>query len=78
MPDADCPDEKTPEVRSPSETLIRCLEDFGRDEPTKILVLWITSGGDMCWSESGPSNFSQNVGLLECVKARYLKKFLED
>lgn len=64
--------------RTPSETLMHCLEDFGIDEPTKVVVLYLTQGGDICWSESGPKTFSLTVGMLECVKAIYTKKFMED
>jgi len=72
------PDEKTPQIRTPSETLIRCLEDFGEAEPTKVIVLWTNTNGDICWSESGPSHYCQNIGMLTCVKEMYLKRFLAE
>jgi hypothetical protein len=70
-------DEKTPEFRSPTETLVHCLEDFGISEPKKLLVIWTDDGGDLCWSESGPSHFCENIGMLECVKAKVMEKFLK-
>jgi hypothetical protein len=77
VPENKAPDEKTNEERSPSNTLIHCLEDFGHDEPQKVIIIWTTVGGDICWSESGPSHFAQNIGMLECVKAQTMKNFLE-
>ena len=71
------PDEKTPEVRTPTETLVWCLEDFGDSEPKKVLVIWTNQAGDLCWSESGPSHFCENIGILECVKAKIMEKFLQ-
>ena len=72
------PDEKTPESRSPTETLVSCLEDFGKSEPTKAFVIYVNVDGDICWSSSGPFSYSQTLGMLECVKARVLTNFLKD
>ena len=77
MSDDAKPDEKTPEYRSPTATLVNCLEEFGVSEPKKVLVIWTNEAGDLCWSESGPSHFCQNIGMLECVKARFMANFLE-
>ena len=71
------PDEKTPEDQSPTETLIHCLDDFGASEPTRVLVIYLNVAGDICWSSSGPYHFSAIIGMLECVKAVVLKRFLE-
>lgn len=73
----DQPDEKTPEVRSPTETLVWCLEDFGSSEPDRALVIWVNSNGDLCWSSSGPYAFTPIIGMLECVKAKIMEKFLQ-
>ena len=70
------PDEKTSEFRSPTETLVRCMEEFGVSETKKLLVIWTDEQGDLCWSESGPSLFCQNIGMLECVRAKIMEKFL--
>lgn len=71
------PDEKTPEIRTPSDTLIHCLEDFGLIEPERCLVVYTNANGDICWSFSGPYSYTQLIGMLECVKAMVLKKFIE-
>jgi hypothetical protein len=76
MSDGSMADEKTPELRSPTETLVRCMEDFGESEPKKVLVIWTNTDGDLCWSESGPSHFCENIGILTCVKSRIMQKFL--
>ena len=78
MADDSLPEEKTPEVRSPTQTLMACLEDFGASEATKCLVIYTNEAGDICWSSSGPYHFSEVIGMLECVKARVMRKFLED
>ena len=77
MSDNSMPDEKTPEVRSPTETLLKCLEDFGESEPTKAIVVYVNVDGDICWSVSGPYNFTHVIGMLECVKAKIMEKFLQ-
>jgi hypothetical protein len=71
------PDQKTPEERSPTATLLSCLEDFGESEPAKAIVIYTNADGDLCWSVSGPYHFTQVIGMLECVKARVMGKFLE-
>ena len=76
MPDDTQPDEKTSEYRNPTETLIHCMEEFGRAEPKKLLVIWTDEAGDLCWSESGPSHYCQNIGMLNCVLAKYMQKFM--
>ena len=68
-------DEKTPEQRSPTETLMWCLEDFGKSEPDRALVIWMNEEGDLCWSSSGPYKYTQIIGMLECVKAIVMEKF---
>lgn len=70
------PDEKTPELRTPTETLVKCLEDFGESEPTKVIVVYLNVDGDICWSMSGPYHYTQVIGMLECVKAKVMEKFL--
>ncbi len=77
MPNESHPDEKTPEQRSPTETLVKCLEDFGDSEPQRVIVVYVNEAGDLCWSASGPYNFTHVVGMLECVKAKVLEKFLQ-
>ena len=39
------PDEKTPEMRSPTETLVACMEDFGESEPDRCLVIYTNADG---------------------------------
>jgi hypothetical protein len=75
MSENSMPDEKTPEVRSPSETLIYCLEEFGDAEPSRAIVVWV-DGTDLCWSASGPYNYTHMIGMLECAKAKIMEKFL--
>ena len=71
------PDEKTPEVRSASQTLMHCLEDFGESEPDRVIVVYTNAAGDLCWSVSGPYSYTRIVGMLECCKAKVMEKFLE-
>ena len=78
MPDQSMPDEKSPEERTPTETLVWCLEDFGNAEPQRVIVVWTNASGELCWSSSGPYNYTHVVGMLECAKARVLAKFVQD
>jgi len=71
------PDDKVDAVRSPTETLVDCMEDFGEAEPNKLLVIWTNEAGDLCWAESGRSSFIENIGILDCVRAKLMEKFLQ-
>jgi len=64
-------------TRTPSETLMSCLTDFGEAEPDRVLVLWTNEAGDICWSTSSPRKLSAIIGMLECAKAVLTKEFLE-
>lgn len=59
-------------ARSPSETLMKCLEDFGDDEPKQVLVIYVTESGDLAWSCSADSTTAK-LGMLEMCKACVLK-----
>lgn len=63
--------------RTPSETLIACLDKFGEAEPEAALVAWVDENGDLCWSFSGEHSFCRMIGMVECVKATLMRRFLE-
>lgn len=65
-------------VRTPSETLVSALEDFGQSEPKNVIVIWINEDGDLNWSKSAPLGFSETVGMLECVKAAQMRDFCSE
>ena len=60
------------ETRTPTETLIKCMEDFGEDEPENLMVIYTTKGGDLAWSSTTDS-ISMKIGMLEFAKACILK-----
>ena len=62
--------------RTPSETLMNCLTDFGEAEPTRVLVIWTDVDGNICWSTSAPRSVTAQVGMLECVKALMVQSLL--
>ena len=37
---------------TPTEVLIRCMEDFGNDEPEQVVVIYRTKKGDLAWSSA--------------------------
>jgi len=53
--------------RSPTETLMKALEEFGVDEPVECIVVFSTQGGDLC-TMSSTDTVSIKVGLLELAK----------
>ena len=69
------PDETPIEPRTVTETMVRCMEDFGVSEPKRVLVIWLNSDEDICWSTNSPWSYMEIVGLLECVKSRTLHKW---
>jgi hypothetical protein len=54
-------------TRTPTDTLMECLESFGEDEPVNVIVVYTTKNGDIAWHTSS-STFSQKLGLLEAAK----------
>jgi hypothetical protein len=63
--------------RTPSETLIAALEDFGESEPQMCVIIWTSDNGDINWSTS-TRNRSPIVGMLETVKHLILKRMEDD
>jgi len=53
--------------RSPTETLVYALEEFGKAEPLDVLVIWIDENGEICWSQSTRSR-AIALGMLEMVR----------
>ena len=64
------------ENRTPTETLMACLESFGEDEPLEVIVVYSTQSGDLCWSCSS-SVYSHKIGMLENAKAHIQKQMLD-
>jgi hypothetical protein len=52
--------------RSPTETLLAALEEFGKDEPSEVMVIFTTQGGDIC-DMSSTDTLSVKLGMLETV-----------
>lgn len=53
--------------RSPTDTLLKALEEFGTDEPLECVVVFSTQSGDIC-TMSSTDTVSTKVGLLEMAK----------
>jgi hypothetical protein len=67
-----------PEIlRSPTETLMKCMEDFGECEPKELIVIWTDQNGDLCWSSSSNS-LSTQLGLMEACKALTIQKLTSE
>ena len=72
------PDEKKDlDNRTCTQTLVDCLEEFGKSEAKRVLVIYINEADEICWSTNGRYSFVQVLGMLECVRARVGAKFLE-
>jgi hypothetical protein len=52
--------------RTPTETLMAALEEFGKDEPAEVLVIFTTQAGDIC-NMSSTDTLSIKLGMLETV-----------
>jgi len=66
-------EETVKEKSTPSEVLMKCLEDFGQDEPEEVVVVYRTSGGELVWASNALSH-THFMGLLEMAKFWYLEK----
>lgn len=55
------------EKRTPTDTLLAALEEFGRDEPVEVLVIFTTQAGDIC-NMSSTNSLSTKLGMLKTVE----------
>ena len=53
--------------RTPSETLMAAMTEFGVVEPKECIIVWIDEGGDICWSSSTDSQ-SAKLGMVEMLR----------
>jgi hypothetical protein len=60
-------------IRTATETLITCMEDFGEDEPQEVMVIYTTKSGDFAFSCS-TDRLTAKLGMLEFCKAMILAK----
>lgn len=59
--------------QTPTEVLIRCMEDFGEDEPEEVIVLYRSKKGGMAWySNIQPT--AHFVGMLRMTEFYFLEK----
>lgn len=66
-------EEQEPQQKTPTEILIRCMEDFGEDEPLEVIVLYRTKNGTTAWSSNiGPN--AHFVGMLRMTEFYFLEK----
>ena len=59
--------------RTPTETLVRCLEEFGEVEPVNVMVIWTDVAGDIAWSTSTDSHIIK-FGMVEFVKQLLIER----
>ena len=59
--------------RTPTETLLSAMEEFGQCEPKDCLVIYTNEGGDLVWLCSS-DQISTKLGLIEACKYFILKK----
>jgi hypothetical protein len=53
--------------RTPSATLMKAMEEFGKSEPIDCLVVWIDESGEIAWSQSTRSR-AILIGMLDMVR----------
>jgi hypothetical protein len=58
--------------RTPTELVMKCLEEFGQCEAVNALVIWTDEAGDICWSATTDSQV-QKFGMIEFVKQMLIK-----
>jgi hypothetical protein len=63
-------------METPSELLIRCIEDFGDSEATVAIVIYRQANGDISWRVTGESNTTEVIGMLDCAHAVMLHNFV--
>jgi hypothetical protein len=63
-------------METPSELLIRCIEDFGESEATVAIVVYRQENGDIAWRVTDGSNTTEVIGMLDCARAVMLNMFV--
>jgi len=53
--------------RSPTETLVYAMEEFGKSEPLDCLVAWLDDDGNLCWSQSTRSR-TFLIGMVDVIR----------
>ena len=56
-----------PQQRTPTETLIAAMEEFGKDEPAEVIVVFTTKEGDIC-NMSSTDTLSTKMGMLKTAE----------
>jgi hypothetical protein len=59
--------------RTPTELIMKCLEEFGECEAVNCIVIWTDAAGDICWSSSTDSQVVK-IGMVEFVKQLLVKR----
>lgn len=57
---------------TPTEVLIRCMEDFGNDEPEQVVVIYRTKKGDLAWFSNDLSS-AYFLGMLRMTEFYFLE-----
>lgn len=59
---------------SPTECLIKCMEEFGECEPKKVLVIYLNEDGYIRHRSNSPMWDHERVGLVEMIKQHLLAR----
>lgn len=59
-------------TRTPTDTLMTAMEEFGRAEPLDCMIIWTDQSGDICWSSTTDSRVTR-LGMIEMVKTLIVK-----
>lgn len=59
-------------TRTPTDTLMAAMEEFGRAEPLDCMIIWTDQSGDICWSSTTDSRVIR-LGMIEMVKTLIVK-----
>lgn len=54
------------QIRTPTETLMAALGEFGYDEPLECIVIFTTQEGDIC-NSSSTNSLSLKLGMVESI-----------
>lgn len=56
-------------MQTPTELLIKCIEDFGESEATVAVVVYRQENGDIACRGTEGASSSEIVGMLACAHA---------
>lgn len=68
---------KSSVTRTPTDTLMAAMDEFGAAEPTGCLIIWTDETGNLCWKSTSDS-FVEKLGMVEFARTVFKKHICDE